>query len=189
MAILTAPIDNAPDSIVILLSLLLVGSFVWSIVAAVKHTATKIKYRGDYLSGGKVKHTSGLNLPDGTICKLICLKSKMIFSANGQEIILPGEKLVSVEIMSKTEIKKQYVSNPSGALAGALVGGVLGAVVFGTPTKKELRIPRKNLVVTYLKNGDPAFILFDATYNDIYATRIVRDYKYLRKNAAYKTEL
>lgn len=149
----------------------------------------KRRYGPEARCYGKVKYLSGLNLPSGMICKLVCFGDRLLLMANGQELTLSADKLIYVDILSKREITKQYVSNPGGAIAGAMLGGALGAVILGGPTKETLQTTRKNLVITYRNGETPVYILFDASYREGFVRKVMQQYKYLRKNPNLKIEL
>lgn len=93
------------------------------------------------------------------MCKLTCLRSRIIMQANGQEFNLQTDKLIDVSIMTNTEIQKQYVSSAGGAVAGAMLLGPIGAILGGSASKRSIKTNTKYLIFTYLADVQTKYIL------------------------------
>lgn len=145
--------------------------------------------KGDFVFSGKMKYAGGLNLPVNAVCNVHCLRSEMIIESNGQDFHLPSDKLISVSIMKNTEMKRQYVSSPGGAIAGAIIAGPLGALIGGGVSKRNIRLKSRYLVIAYESKERIEYILFDATYNASVANRLNKHYRYLQKRTNVRIDL
>lgn len=160
-------------SVVALISLLI---YIPPIIRAKK------KYgKTEFLFLNKFKFTGGLELPQNVMCRIICLKSRIVMLANGQEFNLPTEKLIDVSVMTNTEIQKQYVSSAGGAVAGALLLGPVGAILGGSASKRSVRTNTKYLIFTYRDGEQSKYILFDVTKKVSAAKKFEKRFKYLKK--------
>lgn len=92
---------------------------------------------------------AGLNLPSGSICKLYCLHDEFIFEARKQETHLSIRKIQSITMLKNIDIQQQIVSNAGGAIAGAMMGGAIGALIGGVPIDVTAKRRSKSLVITY----------------------------------------
>lgn len=141
-------------------------------------------------SKGKLRLVGGLfDLPQGTICKVVYNKDRIMFFASGQEFTLQAEKMLDVSVMTTTEIQKQYVSSIGGAVAGAVLLGPLGAIIGGSASKKTIRNKQKYLVIAYVSGADTKYIVFDVTTSPNIGSRLQTMYRYLKKNEKVKIDL
>lgn len=123
------------------------------------------------------------------MCKLTCLRSRIIIQANGQEFNLQTDKLIDVSIMTNTEIQKQYVSSAGGAVAGAMLLGPIGAILGGSASKRSIKTNTKYLIFTYLADVQTKYILFDVTKKTPQAKRLVKQFSYLKNKDTVKIDL
>ena len=79
-----------------------------AITVTVPISRAKRKYGQEFLFRDRFLHVSGLNLPDGTKCEVICLKNRVVIEANGMKFSLSSEKIVDVSIMRKKELQKMF---------------------------------------------------------------------------------
>lgn len=156
----------------------------------VPRAKAKKKYgKDEFLFFEKFPFFSGLNLPQNVMCNVVCLKSRIVIEANGQEFSLPAEKIIDVSVMTHKEIQKQYVSSIGGAVAGAVLLGPLGAVLGGSATKKQIATKNKYLIFTYKSQKETRYILFDVTRKATNANKFKKTFKDLKKNENVKIEL
>lgn len=141
-------------------------------------------------SKGKLQLVGGLmDLPNGTICKVLYNEDRIIFSASGQEFTLNAEKMLDVSVMTPTEIQKQYVSSIGGAVAGAVLLGPLGAIIGGSASKKTVKNKMKYLVISYVSGGDTKYIVFDVTAAPGIGRNMQSTFRYLKKRKKVQIDL
>ncbi|WP_312280804.1 hypothetical protein [Oscillibacter sp.] len=145
--------------------------------------------KGEFKFLGKFKFVSGLNLPQNAKCKVVCLNKKIAVEAIGQEVNLSTEKIINVDILTNTEIQKQYVSSVGGAIAGAMVLGAFGAILGGAATQRNIKINTKYLIFTYRGEDKPEYIIFDASNNIASAKRFCKEFRGLNKNSKIKIDI
>lgn len=120
------------------------------------------------------KHVCGLPIPENAECELWeCNDCLLIYYGN--PFILNYSKILSIELLSNTEVKKQYFDNTSGAIAGSLLLGPLGALVGGGKATATDIQTRYFVTVTYKSNDELNYIFFDVT-----------DYRTQAKKFVYK---
>ena len=161
-------------------------------LAFVSANNDKLKKRygdGELLLVDKFQFIGGLDLPQNVMCKLTCLRSRIIMQANGQEFNLQTDKLIDVSIMTNTEIQKQYVSSAGGAVAGAMLLGPIGAILGGSASKRSIKTNTKYLIFTYLADVQTKYILFDVTKKTPQAKRLVKQFSYLKNKDTVKIDL
>lgn len=109
-------------------------------------------------------HLSGLPFAERAKCDIWECDDKLVFYRD-TIIALPYSQIISIECISSTEVRTHFVDNTSGAIAGGLLFGVLGAIAFGgtkTIVEKETTY---FLTITYQSKGDTKYIIFDAAKN------------------------
>lgn len=159
-------------------------------LAFVSANNAKLKKRygdGELLLADKFQFIGGLDLPQNVMCKLTCLRYRIIMQANGQEFNLQTDKLIDVSIMTK--IQKQYVSSAGGAVAGAMLLGPIGAILGGSASKRSIKTNTKYLIFTYLADVQTKYILFDVTKKTPQAKRLVKQFSYLKNKDTVKIDL
>lgn len=120
---------------------------------------------------------SGLSIPEKTLCKLTYYKDRIIIEGSGVTYNLPTNKLIDINIKTNTEIETFYNSSIAGAVGGALVLGPLGAIIGGRKKKKEIRKTEYFLVITYDKDDEVNFIVFNIDNNPLKVNKIVKIFK------------
>ena len=74
------------------------------------------------------------------------------------------------------------VSNPGGAIAGAIMFGTLGAIIGGREKSKTKKKISSYLIITYINNQEElTYIGFDAT-NNFSVGKIVKEFQELNTN-------
>lgn len=102
-------------------------------------------------------HISGLPLHEGAYCRVIFEEDGIIIKTGGEyskEFKLAYNKIVDFQLQSKKNVETTMVSNPGGAIAGAMLFGAPGAMLGGKAKKKEIISFENFLVVTYKKDND-----------------------------------
>lgn len=180
--------DDTMIAIVLLEFLFIVLALSVAYTAPIVRGAMKYG-RKEFLFSAKLPFSGGLNLPSGVKCLVSCLKSRVVFSANGQEFSLPSDRLVDVSVMKTSDIQKQYVSSIGGAVAGALLLGPIGAVLGGAATQRSIKTNKRYLIFSYKDGAEIKYILFDASKKASQAKRFVKNFRALKKNDAIKVDL
>lgn len=106
---------------------------------------------------------SGLNIPEGSDCRITSLTDKIEIESNGVKYVLNKDKILNVCTKTNTELEKQYVSSAGGAVGGAMLFGPVGALIGGRAKQKINRSVSTYLIFTYDKNGIPDYVAFTIT--------------------------
>lgn len=131
--------------------------------------ANKAKYNPKYT--GQMKHINGLPLPQGVVLDLFYCEDKIVFKKDNQEISISKDKITSIETVTGKDI------DTSGAVAGYLVFGLVGAVL-GASTVYML--------ITYESEGEQKGITLDTYMSGFAPGKIVNDFKNTRTNTEVK---
>lgn len=102
------------------------------------------------------KHLSGLPLPDGMYCRIIFEEDGLTIMTEDEyrkQFSLAYNKIVDFQLSFKKNEENTMVSNPGGAIAGALLFGAPGAMLGGKAKKKKVITVEHFLVITYKKDN------------------------------------
>lgn len=134
-------------------------------------------------------HINGLPIAENLWCQIQSYPDRIEFKSGTTSITLERNKITDMCMKTDIEIQKQIVSNPGGAIAGAMVFGPLGAIICGkekTQTQKKIS---SYLIITYINNQEePAYIGFEAT-NNFYANKLVNEFKELNTTSGIQINL
>jgi uncharacterized membrane protein YfcA len=132
---------------------------------------------------GIYAHTAGLPIAPGIICSLILTENGLDISSSGANFKISIDKITSISTKTDTEIKtnKQYVSSAGGALAGAMLFGVPGAIIGGRAKEKETKTTtyKNYMVVTYKKDDTVAYLIFALTGTPMQAMPFIKNFNLL----------
>lgn len=101
-------------------------------------------------------HLSGLPLPDSAYCRIFFEDDGIIITTMGayrKQFSLAYNKIADFQLQSKKNVETTMVSNPGGAIAGAMLFGAPGAMLGGKAKKKEVITFEHFLVITYKKDN------------------------------------
>lgn len=136
------------------------------------------------------EHTAGLPLAQGSACTVVFGDSQVSISGGGTSFDLANEKISDVTVKTSTDIQKSYVSSIGGAVGGAMMFGVLGAMVGGRAKQKSSKIIEYYLIITYDKAGEIAFLSFlIPEVNSIRTENIVKKFSATHIGVAKRVEL
>ena len=175
--------------VMILVILCYVYFFVYAIVELWKSYAIKIKYRPGVKFGGKIRYLSGLNIPEQTIMTVVGKRDEMILVGMGREFHIPMERILTVERLTHTEVHHQMVSNPGGAVAGAMMGSILAAAILGSPTLEKYTLRGKLVVLTYRQEDNVRYIFFDGSRYQNTIRNMLRNFHQSRKSSNLRVDL
>ena len=130
-----------------------------------------------YLESANLTLESGLSISEKTLCKLIYCKDKIIIEGSGVTYNLPTDKLIDMDIKTNTEIETFYNSSIGGAVGGAVILGPLGAMIGGRKKKKEIRKTEYFLVITYDKDDEVNFIVFNTAMAPFKVNKFIKIFK------------
>lgn len=133
-------------------------------------------------------HMAGLPLAEGSAASIHFEPEKISVSAGGQSFDLRAEKVTGVELKTDVEISKAYVSSIGGAVGGAVLFGPLGAIVGGRAKQKKSTQRTYYVIITYLKDAEPAYLSFEIT-DSMKAARIIGDFQKTMKVTNTRIEL
>lgn len=134
-------------------------------------------------------HISGLPIVEDTLCEVYSFPDRLDFKAGTTEITLSKDKITDMSIKTDTEIQNQAVSSVGGAVAGAMLFGAIGAVIGGRAKNKKVKTVTKYLIITYLGDTEPKFIIFDIKNNPQSADKLVKEFQKTDSSSGVKIEL
>ncbi len=134
-------------------------------------------------------HISGLPIVEDTLCEVYSFPDRLDFKAGTTEITLSKDKITDMSIKTDTEIQNQAVSSVGGAVAGAMLFGAIGAVIGGRAKNKKVKTVTKYLIITYLGDTEPKFIIFDIKNNPQSADKLVKEFQKTDSLSGVKIEL
>ncbi|MCI1981996.1 MAG: hypothetical protein LKJ45_02415 [Oscillospiraceae bacterium] len=126
-----------------------------------KSKEEKAKIKNDRLSNTSARHFTGLPLAEGTNCTIRHNPDGFVFTAGGNTFNLSNDKITDMCIKTDAEIQRQYVSSVGGAVGGAVLFGPIGAMIGGRAKEKKTTNLTHYLIITYLKDGQIAYICFE----------------------------
>lgn len=162
---------------------------IYAIVELWKAFALKIKYRPGVKFGGKIRYLSGLNVPEQTVMTVVGKQNEMILVGMGREFHIPMERILTIEKLTHTEVHHQMVSNPGGAVAGAMMGSVLGAIILGSPTLEKYTLKGRLVVLTYRQEENVRYIFFDGSRYQNTIGNMLRNFRKFRKSTNLRVDL
>ena len=101
-------------------------------------------------------HLSGLPLPDSAYCRIIFEEYGLTIMTEDEyrkQFSLAYNKITDFQRSFKKNEENTMVSNPGGAIAGALLMGAPGAMLGGRAKKKKVITVEHFLVITYKKDN------------------------------------
>ena len=101
-------------------------------------------------------HLSGLPLPDSSYCRIIFEEYGLTIMTEDEyrkQFSLAYNKIIDFQLSFKKNEENTMVSNPGGAIAGALLMGAPGAMLGGRAKKKKVITVEYFLVITYKKDN------------------------------------
>lgn len=134
-------------------------------------------------------HVSGLPIAENIICELCSYPDRIEFISGSAYITLARNKITDICVKSEVEIQQQMVSNPGGAIAGAMMFGAVGAIIGGKPKTKQRKTASFYLIITYVKNqNELSCIVLNATQS-FSAQKFVKEFHALNSNSATQIQL
>lgn len=134
-------------------------------------------------------HISGLPIVEDTLCEVYSFPDRLDFKAGTTEITLSKDKITDMSIKTDTEIQNHAVSSVGGAVAGAMLFGAIGAVIGGRAKNKKVKTVTKYLIIIYLGDTEPKFIIFDIKNNPQSADKLVKEFQKTDSSSGVKIEL
>lgn len=101
-------------------------------------------------------HLSGLPLPDSAYCQIIFEEYGLTIMTEDEyrkQFSLAYNKITDFQLSFKKNEENTMVSNPGGAIAGALLFGAPGAMLGGRAKNKKVIIMEHFLIITYKKDN------------------------------------
>lgn len=163
-------------TIVIGIIFALIGLKVSALLPKDKEKKERLEETG-YLESTNLVLESGLSISEKVLCKLTYYKDKLIIEGSGVTYNLPTDRLIDMDIKSNVEIETFYNSSIGGAVGGAAVLGTLGAIIGGRRKKKKIRKTEYFLVITYDKDDEVNFVVFNIDKNPLKARKFVKIFK------------
>lgn len=153
-----------------------------------KHSENSLPNNG-MLNHAAFPHVSGLPIAENIMCKVCSYPDRIEFISGSANIALARNKITDICVKSEVEIQQQMVSNPGGAIAGALMFGAVGAIIGGKPKTKKRKKTSFYLIITYVKNpNELSCIVLNATQS-FSAHKFVKEFYALKSNSAAQIQL
>lgn len=123
------------------------------------------------------KHMDGLPVPQGAECHVVLINGVLHIWRGEQEYKVAWERVTDVLLRTDEEIRRAYVSDAGGAVAGGMLFGALGALIGGSPTERITKTETKYLIFAYeaVEDGETRFISFEVM-NEWKAQRFVESF-------------
>lgn len=141
------------------------------------------------LNHGVFPHVSGLPIAGNMMCELCSYPDRLEFISGSANIALARNKITDICVRSETEIQKQIVSNPGGAIAGALMFGAVGAVIGGKLQTKKQKTTTFYLIITYIKDQNELSCIVLNSTQSFSAHKFVKEFHALRSNSTAQIQL
>ncbi len=129
-------------------------------------------------------HISGLPLHKGAYCRVIFEEDGIIIKTGGEyskEFKLAYNKIVDFQLPFKKNVENTMVSNPGGAIAGAMLFGAPGAMLGGKAKKKEIITVEHFLIITYKKDNTLENLHFKLRDDELFELVVVKADKLIEK--------
>ncbi len=152
--------DLPPDSIV----LMFIGSMIALFIAGYSSpynarvlNEMEKKEEMDCLADAEgLLHLSGLSVPAQTDCHVYLNRGGLIVECASARFNIPASNITDISFMDLSQVRKHYVDNASGAIAGGLMFGALGALFMGG-TKEITEVNEQYfLAVSYVSSDSGA---------------------------------
>lgn len=141
------------------------------------------------LTNGIFSHTSGLPIAEGLWCEMYSYPDRIEFKSGTTNITLARNKITDMCIKTDVEIQQQIVSNPGGAIAGAMAFGAIGAIVGGKSKTKNIKTTTSYLIITFINNQEElSYIIFNSTNNSS-AYKFIKEFRELNVTSGAQIEL
>lgn len=104
------------------------------------------------------KHCNGLPIGENSPCRLTIFQDMVYFYCGTMEFKIPMERVISMDIATKSQIEYIQKQSLSRAVAGGLLFGDVGALLGGMPQSKAIEKTESFLVITYRKEEAIQFV-------------------------------
>lgn len=129
---------------------------------------------------------SGLPIASGTSCSVKLNENGMSIESSGTVFNISIDKITDISIKTDREIQtaQHYVSSAGGAIAGALMFGIPGALVGGRAKKKKTTTVTYShfMIVTYKKDDTVAYVAFALPGSVAPAVHFINNFNLLTAN-------
>lgn len=134
-------------------------------------------------------HLSGLPIAETAKCDIWECENCLVFYS-GRPYVLDYSKLMNIEFLTRSEVRKHYTDDVTGAIAGGLLFGVPGALFCGG-TKEITETESSYFVsVTYKSGKEIKNLLFNVTGTEYPAKNFVKKIrKYINYSDRSETRL
>lgn len=120
------------------------------------------------------KHCNGLPIGENSLCQLTVFQDVIYLNSGTMEFQIPMERVRSVDVLTQEQTDTVYKEHFGRTLLAGLIFGELGALISIAHTgEEEITVAKKNLVITYEKDGEAKFIVL----NDLPCDEVVREIK------------
>jgi hypothetical protein len=130
-------------------------------IEKVKREQKEDKMEKGYIERQTMHHCAGLPIAENEQCEVLYCEDKIMIESNGAIFNLELNKVIDMTVTTDTEVQRQMVSSAGGAVAGALMFGVVGALIGGRAKTKEIKKVTYLLIITYEKEDKTEYIIFD----------------------------
>lgn len=108
-----------------------------------------------------IEHVSGLPLADGIKCSIVYNADSLTIKGGGNTFSLNYSNITGLDVKTKSEIEKHYVSSAGGAVAGAILLGPVGAIIGGRAKKVTDIKSTSFYIITYKQKDEIKYIVFE----------------------------
>lgn len=114
------------------------------------------------------KHYNGLPIATNSACRLTIFQDMIYFNSGSMEFKIPMDRVISMDIATKSQVEYIQKQSLSRAVAGGLLFGDVGVLLGGMPKSRAVERTESFLVITYNKGELIQFItLSEADCNKV----------------------
>lgn len=175
--------------IIIMLITLAISFVVWQSSATQKMSTDKAAEKGALFSGN-YKHCTGLPIAEDIDCTLYAFSDKLVLSASGADFAINFDKVTDIQYLSEKDVQHIVHSSVSGAIAGSLLFGTLGAIIGGRAKTKTQTSYSYYLIITYKNTNDELAVMALECLNNIsFPEKFIQEFRDNHKKETITIEL
>lgn len=118
----------------------------------------------------RAKHIYGLPIAKGLEVYVYYEANGFLINFNDRIFGLGYDVVTDISVRTDQEIQSSYVSNAGGAVAGGMMFGPVGALIGGGPQRMTSTTFTEYLIITYIKNGELAYLCFELPNSSYFVT-------------------
>jgi len=132
------------------------------------------KLKSQIINVDKIKHISGLPIPDGTDVSIRYEWDNLKIISNGTNYNVECDRILGATYKNEKElVNVSHNSSIAGAVGGAMLLGPIGAIIGGRKTSHESYKDNWILAISYLKEEETKYLVFETKTINLNASKLV----------------